>query len=309
MMLALILASLFNPCLARADFYPISMPDTDYTRRTTLLPIGSGGSQVSDGRLTVQFHYPQSDYLNSLYLAGGTWVAGWGTPPFVEVNTPQVLSHTSWAYEGVGMLLTFSRPVRTFGLEARPHIGWEASRDQWVRVAFFNGPPGRGNLVGSIERLVYESQGALLFAARTTSTQFTSVQILFQDIGAIARLRYELGDLPTPTNAQMFVSSINDAIPSGQDQVTINVGDTLMFTFQVKFSSTNENVDVTYDPNTTFFTDPPRGAFTGGSNQLFRWRWRATEDTRNRTFPIYARYYHALSGQSITDTVLVHVRP
>jgi hypothetical protein len=323
LLLTLALTSLVGVGPARADFIPIDLSDAAYTSRTTLLPIGV---PVTDGRLTIQFNKVGSYGLNGNYAPDvGTWSSGWGRPPSVESEATQTLCICRADIAG-DILLTFSSPIKTFGLEARPYILPDSSPDptsQMVSVSFLKGgrldpwPWGATegsefaaplDWVGTIERRVYQDQGALLFAARTTTEYFTQVWVNFRDAGWIARLRYSVGEPPAPTHAQFFARSISKLggpitdFTGQPDQVTMNVGEILNFAYLVKFRNTGEFLDVSDSRNTEYFTDPPMGSF-GGSD------WRATEATRNKILTLYARYREPYTGQSITDTVRVYVRP
>jgi hypothetical protein len=242
----------------------------------------------------------------------------------VESTTTQSLGFLRAEYEG-DFILSFSSPVKTFGFEARPAIGEFAPLDQLVWADFYKGGPldpwieplpwseGFGaplSYVGSIERRVSDAQGALLFAARTTTEYFTQVRVFFREAGHIANLRYSVGEPPAPTHGLFFARSVGrpdvggpDTLFSGQpDQVTMNVGETLRYAYLVRFRNTGEFLDVTANQNTAIFTDPPMGRYWWGG-------WQATEETRNKIFPLYARYYEPYTGQSITDTIRVYVRP
>jgi hypothetical protein len=328
LLLTLALTSSVGIGSARADFLPIDLPDAAYTRGTVLLP-ASGGSAVSDGRLSAHFYQAYGwPGLVSFGLGAGPFGGGWGTPPLVESAAPSVLSVGNYSNPtNPGTLaILFSSPIKTFGFEARPGIcSQEAPLDQWVDVVFEKGGqlvpwvPNYGyesdhsfgapyDTVGSFGRRVYHDQGALLFAARTTTEYFTRVWVHFRDCGYIANLRYSVGEQPAPTHAQFFARGIGVPVgPStvfdGQpDQVTMNVGETLAFTYLVEFRNTGEFLDVTDSRNTDYFTDPPMGK---------RWSmsWQATEETRNKIFTLYARYHEPYTGQSITDTIRVYVRP
>jgi hypothetical protein len=329
LLLTLSLTSSVGIGSASADFLPIDLPDATYTRGTALLP-ASGGSSVSDGRLTAYFYQAYGwPGLVSFGLGAGPFGDGWGTPPLVESASPQALwvGNFSNPTNPGTLVILFSSPIKTFGFEAKPAIGWDAPLDQWVDVEFEKGgqlvpwlphgwcEPDYGDnfcapysSVGGIGRRVYQDQGALLFAATTSSEYFTRVWVHFRDAGHIARLRYSVGEQPAPTHAQFFARSIGRRVGpptvfTGQpDQVTMNVGETLAFTYLVEFRNTGEFLDVTDSRNTDYFTDPPMGK---------RWStsWEATEETRNKIFPIYARYREPYTGQSITDTIRVYVRP
>jgi hypothetical protein len=105
-----------------------------------------------------------------------------------------------------------------------------------------------------------------------------------------------------PTNARMFVAAINGVPTTGTpDQVTISASDCITLGFGVKFR-TGPFFDVSQDPHTQFFTDPPRGVLTGNV-------YCATNAERGKAFPIYGRTFNPSAQQGIQDTVAVKVRP
>jgi hypothetical protein len=98
----------------------------------------------------------------------------------------------------------------------------------------------------------------------------------------------------------MFVSSINGVPTDGQpDQVTINIGDCITLGLLVRFND-GTVVDVTGDPNTSFFTDPQQGTLVGNS-------FCATEEECDKIFSVYARFESDCAQQGITDAVIIHV--
>jgi hypothetical protein len=98
----------------------------------------------------------------------------------------------------------------------------------------------------------------------------------------------------------MFVSSINGVPTDGEpDQVTIDIDDCISLTYRVRFND-GSVVDVTLDPNTTFFTDPSQGTLVGNS-------FCATEEECDKIFTIYGRFFSDCAQQGITDTVIIHV--
>ena len=67
-----------------------------------------------------------------------------------------------------------------------------------------------------------------------------------------------------------------------------------------------KNVDdlsstLTNDPNTTFFTNPPKGIFTSKNV------WCALAKDRNTEFPIYGQYCNPCDNVCVRATVHVHV--
>jgi hypothetical protein len=103
----------------------------------------------------------------------------------------------------------------------------------------------------------------------------------------------------TPVNAQM-TASVGTGTGTPADQATISVGECVTLRLLVKFQR-GEFMDVTQHPNTTFFTAPPRGTFTAKNV------WCPANADANKVITIYGRY-RGPSGQTITDTVIIHVR-
>jgi hypothetical protein len=90
----------------------------------------------------------------------------------------------------------------------------------------------------------------------------------------------------------------------GYGQVLLHVDECARLTFLLR---TNTGIaDMTYDPSTTFFADPPRDGFapTNHSN-----RFCATVAEANSTFLIYGRYVDPSTGQAVQSSVMVVVRP
>jgi hypothetical protein len=105
------------------------------------------------------------------------------------------------------------------------------------------------------------------------------------------------------TNGELFISAIDGVPTSGRpDQVEISVGQCITLTFLVRYR-TGPFVDVTGSPNTLFFTSPARGTFP--TQNVFC----ATEAERNKVFTLYGRNSSPVAGQTITDTVIIKVRP
>ncbi len=164
---------------------------TAYTSCTNLMPISAADfstvSSLNDGTLMVQFStdleartVPQSWRL-------------WNSPPATESSTLRVLLSPGTTPSSI--ILTFSQPLLTFGLEAQPdRFGVIAP----ITETFFNGTTS----LGSISQDVSADGGALLFAATVASpsTPITSVSVTgagtVTDF-AIGQLRYRLA---TPAN-------------------------------------------------------------------------------------------------------------
>lgn len=305
LLLPLALTSLLGIGPVRADFSSIDIPDAVYTSRTILW-------SPSDGRLTVRGY--KANPLEWLTVGGGT-AEGWGTPPFAESATAVIL-RCNGPSSGSDIVLTFSSPLRTVGLEAR--AGFPASGeddDQSITVIFYNGAPFSGRIVGIIDRTVSVTDGAFLFAGTTTTEVITSALIHFRESGCIGQLRYQFAEpVPIPTNAQLYVASVNGVPTSGRpDQVTLSVGDSITLNYLVKFR-TGGLIDVTHMPNTGFFVTSPRyppGYY--GHFYPYDWgehknTWSPGEGDRDKVITLYARHHSPYAGQSITDTIIVHIR-
>jgi len=92
--------------------------------------------------------------------------------------------------------------------------------------------------------------------------------------------------------------------PPGSDQATLHVGECATLTF---FLRTNTGIiDVTHDPNTTFFTDPPRHGFNASNHSNL---FCVTAADTNSAFAIYGRYVNPTTGVAVQNTVHVVVRP
>jgi streptogramin lyase len=116
-------------------------------------------------------------------------------------------------------------------------------------------------------------------------------------------LASEISRLIVPsTNADMYVESIGNVPNTGsRDQVTVHLGQCVTLRMTVKFR-TGPFVDVTNDPDTIFFLDPPRGTFTA------RNVWCPNPEDVDKALTIYGKNSRPSAGQSITDTVKVTVR-
>jgi streptogramin lyase len=102
-----------------------------------------------------------------------------------------------------------------------------------------------------------------------------------------------------PTNADMKILTIGTGTVN-HDQGTINVGECATLQLLVKFR-TGAFIDVTNDPNTRFFLDPPRGNFTSKNV------WCPGPDDANKVLTVYGYHYSPSGQQSIKDTVIIRV--
>jgi len=109
----------------------------------------------------------------------------------------------------------------------------------------------------------------------------------------------------------LSIASIGGTATSGglghPDQASINVGTCVSLRLVVvrQSGSTITTQDVTNDPNTTFFTSPSRGTFSGTNGSV----WCATAAECNLEFPIYGQYLDPCTHTIQRDTVHIHVNP
>lgn len=182
----------------KADFTPISVPDAAYTSSTNLIGLGyitegtTGITSVTDGTQTVSF-----DVEMTKTTVGVDW-STWNSPPAVETSTPDVLYQSTSDI----LVMTLGLPSTTFGFELQ---GNELIESQFY-VAFMDGV----NLVGFVDLAVDGDGGALLFAATSLSSPFTSVVISNTSLNsngfAIANLRYTA--VPEPASVAMVAQAI-----------------------------------------------------------------------------------------------------
>ncbi len=171
---------------------------TAYTSCTNLLPIAAADftsiSSLADANLTVAF----SAALEARTVPV-SWTF-WNSPPAAESATLRVL--VTPGTEPTTIVLTFSKPLLTFGLEAEPDLYGVSPP---ITQTFFNG----STALGSITQNVGANGGALLFAGTVTSasTPITSVSVTgagtITDF-AIGQLRYLLA---SPTGGPLQVTS------------------------------------------------------------------------------------------------------
>jgi hypothetical protein len=188
--------SLITATFARADFLPIGLPDANYLNSTTKIPITvpdfTNLDRLADANLTIRFFDTSS--MQPLTMQARTPPKNWNTwsaPPFSEEPTPRVLFAGS---NTTSVTLTFDKPVKTFGLEMEPNeFGFFH-----LTETFWDGP----STVGMITQNVNGFMGARLFAATTTTEEFTRVTLSAPggsegSVGfAIAEVRYSFASLP-----------------------------------------------------------------------------------------------------------------
>ena len=169
---------------AFAGFTTFALPgDDSYIANTTNYGGGDGSGGFISSLGPFSFSNPQSE--NNV---PNSW-ATWGSPPFTESSTPNVL----WNEGFSSLTMTFA-PASIVGFELEP----DNFAVEEVTAQFFNGT----NLIGTIDLFPNGSAGALLFAAQTDQA-FTSVVITDLAGGdfAIAQLRYReagVGTTPEP---------------------------------------------------------------------------------------------------------------
>lgn len=165
---------------AFAGFTTFSQPgDDSYIANTTNYGGGDGSGGFINSLGPFSFSNPQSE--NNV---PNSW-ATWGSPPFTESSTPNVL----WN-EGFNTLTISFSPTSIMGFELEP----DNFAVEEVTAQFFNGT----NLVGTIDLFPNGSAGALLFAAQTDQA-FTSVVITDLAGGDFAIAQLREGNPPSPT--------------------------------------------------------------------------------------------------------------
>jgi hypothetical protein len=101
---------------------------------------------------------------------------GWGNPPAVESSDPLVMfTGPNGNTTTNDVTMTFSVPVTTFGVEMMPSTPTLFS-PYTMTARFYDG----STLVGTISKGLDSPGGAELFAAYTTTEEFTSVNLTAQ---------------------------------------------------------------------------------------------------------------------------------
>jgi hypothetical protein len=187
---ALIFCMAVGICPLRATFTPITTPDSNYLASTTKLAITGPDlqpfSSLSGTGVTINF--------SEMLLSGSvpSTFATWASPPLVEQTNPRVLTSLSVNT----LVLTFSAPLRIFGLEIQP----DAFAGANVRVQFYAG----ATLLGEFNRTLSGVSGAELFAARSDLNPFTEVRVSATSSSgaagfATAQYRIAVSDIPEPS--------------------------------------------------------------------------------------------------------------
>jgi hypothetical protein len=188
------LAGVFACGPAWADFVPIPIPTAAYISGTTLVPFldpdNTVISSLTSGPQTLSYSSPITEYT-----VPATWYI-WNSPPFVETSTPRVGD----TYPATSLTITLSMPADTFGFELEPDL-FEVEE---ITAQFFTS----GGLAGTIDQFVNGDGGALLFAATTSTSPFTSVTITdtVDDDFAIAQQRYGPTIVPEPSSGVLLAS-------------------------------------------------------------------------------------------------------
>jgi hypothetical protein len=195
---AAVLFALAASLPATAGIVQTLQPDAAYLSNTNLLaitdPVDSNIDEVSDGNVTASFSH-------TLAVSGiGSGWATWGSPPDTELSTPLVLRHPSYDSSATSLVLSFSKGLTTFGLEAEP----DPFDLRNITMDFYNGVV----LLGSITRSINGSAGARLLAGTTDNNQFITSVVVSSDVDfAIAQLRYdEAGAVPEPASMGLMAS-------------------------------------------------------------------------------------------------------
>jgi hypothetical protein len=100
-------------------------------------------------------------------------------------------------------------------------------------------------------------------------------------------------------DARLLVPAIEDA-PNQADSPALALGQCATLAFLLR-SNSEVITDVTYDPNTTFVTDPVLGSFTSKNV------WCPSPAAVNKSIPVTARYRDARTGTVLTDTVVMNI--
>jgi len=191
LVLALFCLTLLAGSPARADFIPIPQPTAAYTSGTNLWisPAPQGTSVSSVGAVSFSTQVTVGQVPDS-------W-ATWNSPPAVETSTPQVLKTDVYS------TITLSFPSSLMaGVEVEP----DNFAVEETTASFYDGAV----LVGTIDQSPNGSAGALLFAASTTTSPFTSIVItnLTGDDMALGRPRTSGGTVPEPTTMLLLACGL-----------------------------------------------------------------------------------------------------
>ena len=178
---------------ALGAFTIVSNPDSTYRANTTLLPLDTFGpapvTAIFDAGLTINFSLP--GFVTS---APAVW-SSWSSSPNSENpgGPSDTVSLIAFSLTG-NFVLSFSRPLTTFGVELQPDVLDTAVP---VTATFFRGATQVGQVTRSINSTGSPlTGGARLFAGTSLDQPFTSVQLSFDtgaaktDILGVAYFRY-----------------------------------------------------------------------------------------------------------------------
>jgi hypothetical protein len=192
-------------CWSQAGAALITNPNAAYLAATTLIPIvGSDDTDInsiSGGGLTISFSHTREIHT----VPNGGW-ATWAAPPNSETATPRVLVSDDYDTALFSLTLTFSRPLRIFGLEAEPDDQQTVNN---ISATFFNGV----NVLGTTTIGVTGNAGSRLFAFDAgNGPGITSMFIGLSPIDdfAIAQLRF--APVPAPEPPSVLLCLIGAAV-------------------------------------------------------------------------------------------------
>ena len=185
---------------AQGTFQPIYLPDAAYLSDTTKLTISApngyfvGG--LSDSSLTASLS-AGGGYFPPI---GASTFGSWSSPPYSESSNPgQVLYYSNPYLPDRSLYISFSRPLKTFGVEIEVEM-WNVTSP--ITATFFHGTTP----MGSITQTIGGVQGARLFAAHTDTASFDRVVISDPSSPSgfgIGQFRYAA--VPEPSTAVLFV--------------------------------------------------------------------------------------------------------
>lgn len=190
---------------ARADFIVIPDPSTgDYLTATTKIALPAVGSTYTSlGDAVESIAITTSPTAVSMSTLGGAGSSfGWGNPPTVESSDPLVMfTGPNGNTTTNNVTMTFSVPVTTFGVEMMPNTP-TFFFPYTMTARFYDG----STLVGTISHGLDSPGGARLFAASTTTEEFTSVNLTAQSGSfpdgtsgfLVAEIRYAAVPEPSP---------------------------------------------------------------------------------------------------------------
>jgi hypothetical protein len=172
----------------------------------------------------------------------------------------------------------------------------------------FTGGDNAGTLAPGASRDITLNFSPITAGLRTTRVDVITDAASNPDKVPVQGIGVATGGANLPAIAShplLFASAIDGHATSSQpDQVFITAGQCVTLTLLLQFRG-DGILDVTTDPNTTFFTDPARDGFSllNHSNVFC-----TSAADAGKTFPIYARAYNQSDHQVLTDTLIVHVQ-